>query len=208
MPQNDWMRKGAIDVMRYLPEYLKKDSMFKAAADAHSAEHNRLRLTLEDLADNFFVRSATWAIPLFESFLALTPNEDDTDETRKKRILLAFQGTETSTLDRMNQIVNFFTNGSVTECNEKYYFLVCALFMDKSHFAALMEALETYKPAHLGILMKLKGDINQNLHLGIGNRIAHNIIVYPQSLQRESTETSLYVAVTATFSEEITLEEK
>ena len=122
MPQNDWMRKGAIDVMRYLPEYLKKDSMFKAAADAHSAEHNRLRLTLEDLADNFFVRSATWAIPLFESFLALIPNEDDTDETRKKRILLAFQGTETSTLDRMNRIVNFFTNGSVTDVTRNITF--------------------------------------------------------------------------------------
>lgn len=208
MPKNDWMRQGAIDVMRYLPSYLKKEPRFKATADTCSTEHDRLRLALQDLANNFFVRSATWAIPLFESFLALKPNPGDTDEVRRKRILLAFQGTETSTVERMNRIVNFFTKGRVEEHNEDYYFLVCALFMDESHFSALMESLETYKPAHLGIAMKLSGAINQTLHLGIGNRIAHHIVVYPQTMRRESSETTLYVAVTATFTEEITLEEQ
>lgn len=208
MPKNDWMRHGAIDVMRYLPGYLKKEPRFKAAADACSTEHDRLRLALQDLANNFFVKSATWAIPLFESFLALKPNPGDTDEVRRKRILLAFQGTETSTVARMNRIVNFFTKGHVEEHNEAYYFLVCALFMDESHFNALMESLETYKPAHLGIAMKLSGGISQTLHLGIGNRIAHHITVYPQTMRRESSETTLYAAVTATFTEEITLEEQ
>lgn len=208
MPENDWMRQGAIDVMHYLPGYLKKEPMFRASADACSTEHDRLRLALQDLAENFFVKSATWAIPLFESFLALTPNPGDTNEVRRKRILLAFQGTETSTVARMDRIVNFFTKGHVEEYNEDYYFLVCALFMDESHFNALMEALETYKPAHLGIAMKLSGAINQKLHLGIGSRIAHHVIIYPQTMQRENCETTLYAAVTAAFTEEITLEEQ
>lgn len=208
MPQNNWMRQGAIDVMRYLPEYLKKEPRFKATADTCSEEHNRLRVALQDLADNFFVKSATWALPLFESFLALTPKDEDTEEIRRKRILLALQGTETSTVKRMNYIVNTFSKGHVEEHNENYYFLICALFMDESHFRALMDTLETYKPAHLGIVMKLSGIIEQNLHLGIGNRIAHHIVIYPQTLQRESAETQVFVAVTATFTEEINLEEK
>ena len=49
------MRQNPIDVLDYLPKFLRKDPMFKKAADTCSTEHNRLRLALQDLADNFFV---------------------------------------------------------------------------------------------------------------------------------------------------------
>lgn len=60
MSANEWMRQHSIDVLDYLPRFLGKDPMFKKTADTCSTEHNRLRLALQDLADNFFVNTATW----------------------------------------------------------------------------------------------------------------------------------------------------
>ena len=59
MSANEWMRQQPINVLDYLPKFLGKDPMFKKTADTCSTEHNRLRLALQDLADNFFVNTAT-----------------------------------------------------------------------------------------------------------------------------------------------------
>ena len=51
-----------MDILKYLPNFLSKDPMFHCAAETCNEEHDRLRLALQDLADNFFVNTATWAL--------------------------------------------------------------------------------------------------------------------------------------------------
>ena len=71
-----------MDILKYLPNFLSKDPMFHCAAETCNEEHDRLRLALQDLADNFFVNTATWALPLYESFLGIKPGDGDSDEFR------------------------------------------------------------------------------------------------------------------------------
>ena len=63
MSANDWMRQSRMDILKYLPNFLSKDPMFHCAAETCNEEHDRLRLALQNLADNFFVNTATWALP-------------------------------------------------------------------------------------------------------------------------------------------------
>ncbi|WP_294024826.1 putative phage tail protein [uncultured Megasphaera sp.] len=152
MSANEWMRQHPIDVLDYLPKFLGQDPMFKKTADTCSTEHNRLRLALQDLADNFFVNTATWALPLYESFLGIKPGDGDTDEFRRQRILFKLQHVDVSTVDFMNSIVNLYSVGHIEEVNEEYYFKVYCIMNDKDTgtLSKLIAQLDIYKPAHLG----------------------------------------------------------
>ncbi|WP_444319016.1 putative phage tail protein, partial [Megasphaera sp.] len=109
MSANDWMRQSRMDILKYLPHFLSKDPMFYCAAETCNEEHDRLRLALQDLADNFFVNTATWALPLYESFLGIKPGDGDSDEFRRQRILFKLQHVDVSTKDFMNSIINLYS---------------------------------------------------------------------------------------------------
>jgi hypothetical protein len=152
-----WMRQNPIDVLDYLPKFLRKDPMFKKTADTCSTEHNRLRLALQDLVDNFFVNTATWALPLYESFLGIKRSDGDTDEFRRQRILFKLQHVDVSTVDFMNSIINLYSVGHIEEVNEEYYFKVYCIMNDEDTetLQKLIDQLDIYKPAHLGYAIYL-----------------------------------------------------
>lgn len=157
MSANEWMRQSEIDVLAYLPRFLQKDPMFYHTADTCSAEHNRLRLSLQDLVNNFFVSTATWALELFESFLGLQAVDGETDDFRRQRILFKLQHVDVSTVDFMNSIINLYSVGHIEEVNEEYYFKVYCI-MDENNTDALQKLisqLDIYKPAHLGYAIYL-----------------------------------------------------
>lgn len=157
MPKNEWMRQEPIDVLKYLPRFLAKDKMFKLAADTCSKEHERLRTALLDFADNLFVNTATWSLPLFEKFLAITPEEGEPDEVRRQRILFKLQHVDVSTKDFMDSIINLYSVGHIEEVNEEYYFRVYCIMNDDSGetLQKLIRQIDIYKPAHLGYAIYL-----------------------------------------------------
>ena len=146
MSANEWMRQSEVNVLDYLPRFLAKDPMFKKAADTCSTEHNRLRLALQDLADNFFVNTATWALPLYESFLGIKRSEEDTDF--------------------LNSIINLYSVGHIEEVNEEYYFKVYCIMNDEDTetLQKLIDQLDIYKPAHLGYAIYLGYSWNGKIH--------------------------------------------
>lgn len=157
MPANEWMRQYPIDVLSYLPRFLSKDPMFHKAADTCSTEHNRLRLALQDFADNLFVHTATWAIPLYEHFLGIEPEAEDTDDIRRQRILFKLQHVDVSTEAFMNSIINLYSVGHIEEVNEEYYFRVYCILNDEDDatLQKLITQIDIYKPAHLGYAIYL-----------------------------------------------------
>ena len=141
-----------MDILKYLPHFLSRDPMFRRAAETCNEEHDRIRLALQDLANNFFVSTATWALPLFESFLGIRANEGETDEFRRQRILFKLQHVDVSTKDFMNSIINLYSAGHIEEVNKEYYFKVYCIMNDKdtTTLQKLITQLNIYKPAHLG----------------------------------------------------------
>lgn len=53
------LREEPVDISRYLPHFLRKDLSMAGILDACSKEHERQRLTLLDVLDQFFVATAT-----------------------------------------------------------------------------------------------------------------------------------------------------
>ena len=146
-----------MDILKYLPNFLSKDPMFHCAAETCNEEHDRLRLALQDLADNFFVNTATWALPLYESFLGIKPSDGDGEEFRRQRILFKLQHVDVSTKDFMNSIINLYSVGHIEEVNEEYYFKVYCIMngKDTTTLQKLITQLNIYKPAHLGYAIYL-----------------------------------------------------
>ena len=138
MSANDWMRQSRMDILKYLPHFLSKDPMFRRAAESCNEEHDRLRLALQDLADNFFVNTATWALP----------------------------HVDVSTKDFMNSIINLYSVGHIEEVNEEYYFKVYCIMNDKdtTTLQKLITQLNIYKPAHLGYAIYLGYSWNGRIH--------------------------------------------
>lgn len=157
MSANDWMRQSRMDILKYLPNFLSKDPMFHCAAETCNEEHDRLRLALQNLSDNFFVNTATWALPLYESFLGIKPSDGDSDEFRRQRILFKLQHVDVSTKDFMNSIINLYSVGHIEEVNEEYYFKVYCIMngKDTTTLQKLITQLNIYKPAHLGYAIYL-----------------------------------------------------
>ena len=166
MSANDWMRQSRMDILKYLPNFLSKDPMFHCAAETCNEEHDRLRLALQDLADNFFVNTATWALPLYESFLGIKPSDGDGEEFRRQRILFKLQHVDVSTKDFMNSIINLYSVGHIEEVNEEYYFKVYCIMngKDTTTLQKLITQLNIYKPAHLGYAIYLGYSWNGKIH--------------------------------------------
>lgn len=155
MADFNFLRIDPVDLARYLPAFLEKDPAFQHALLALSSEHETQRLQLIDVTKQFFVKTATWGIPDWETFLGLQYNADDTLEKRKNRILIALKGPQTTTLERVTDIVNAYGTGNVEEHNDKYYFIVFTTRTDEASLKEMRETIETYKPAHLGCYVYL-----------------------------------------------------
>lgn len=62
MSDHNWMRQSIVDILQYLPAFLAHSQQFKAANDADSKEHDAIRIDLQDVLDQFYVKSATWGL--------------------------------------------------------------------------------------------------------------------------------------------------
>ena len=151
-----FLRNQPADLSRYLPKFLLSDANFKAVLNACTYEHEKYRLLLDDLSNQFYVDTATWGLADWERILALKPSPTDDYEKRRKRILLYLQSHQISTVEYLEKLADrYITNGTthITEHNRDSFFNI---FIDNADLknlrvdrAGLHEAMDLYKPAHL-----------------------------------------------------------
>ncbi|WP_196590047.1 putative phage tail protein [Pectinatus frisingensis] len=178
----NWMRQNKVDILKYLPAFLAKDSNFKNIADACNAEHDSIRLQLQDILNQFFVSTATWGLTLWENTLAITPNINDDYIARRNRIFLKLQANQTSTVEYMTTIASRYfadnANVSIVPDNANYAFSIIA---DAVSFdiAGLIEAINTYKPAHLAFLIVHLLQAAGNIYTGGILQVFNKIKILP-----------------------------
>lgn len=120
-----WFRQNEVDILRYLPHFLSKDSEFKTAAEACSKEHEKIRLLILNWFKQFFVDTATWGLKYWEEFLDIMPQSGDNYTTRRNRIKILLNSHDISTKKFMTNLINRFltdNSGAIVEHNEEYYF--------------------------------------------------------------------------------------
>lgn len=159
-----WMRQDGVNILRYLPEYLAKDIDFKAANDADSKEHERIRLALQDEFDQFFIKTATWGLVYWEKFCGLTVDYENTlgYERRRAKIIAQLMGLGTMTPERVTALINLFVNGggaSFTPHYEDYSITVNIPWDGEAYIKDLHDALDKYLPAHIGYYFKFVAEL-------------------------------------------------
>lgn len=180
-----YLRDRPPDLARYLPQFLQEDEHFKATLAACSTEHEKYRLLLDEITNQFYVETATWGLTDWERILDLKPDAGDSYEQRRNRILLYLQSHQTSTVDFLRRLAKRYctddTVVSIDEHNSEYAFDV-RLEGELLDRPGLKEAIETYKPAHLGCYIKEIIALIEHLQMGsdfLGNAIADTIEFYP-----------------------------
>ena len=164
-----WLRQGQVNILRYLPEFLQSEKEFKATADSCSLEHERIRLLLQDIFSQFFVETATWGLDDWERVLDIK-DSSGSHEARRKKILLKLQSNQTSTVEYMTELCRRYFNKdtrlAIEEHNQQYAFKIVADNISYD-YKGLIEALETYKPAHLAYFFVHFLDAELYKYLGI-----------------------------------------
>ena len=150
-----YLRNQTPNLARYLPQFLQEDEHFKATLAACSTEHEKYRLLIDEITNQFYVETATWGLSDWERILDLKPDAGDSYEQRRNRILLYLQGRQISTVDFLERLSSRYVSGGsahIVERNEQNIFNVCIdgdlskLRVDRK---GLHEGLDIYKPAHL-----------------------------------------------------------
>lgn len=142
------LRTHKVDVLRYLPKFLANDGTFKDVQDALSTEHENLRLTIIDIARQFFVETSTWGLADWERIYNL-PSTGSLEE-RRTALLQKIRARDTITKTRMQALIDsvIFTHDAKLVEN-----VAPGVFrIDMETIVALEElraVVNFYKPAHL-----------------------------------------------------------
>ena len=172
-----YLRNQPPNLARYLPQFLQEDEHFKATLAVCSTEHEKYRLLLDEITNQFYIETATWGLADWERILDLKPDASDNYEQRRNRILLKLQGKQTSTVAFLTNLIKRYctekSKVTVIEDNEHYMFHAEITDGTVSYADNLLDALNTYKPAHLGfaILMPYSFALEESdrLHYGLAD---------------------------------------
>jgi hypothetical protein len=177
------LRTYKVDVLRYLPKFLKSDGSFKATEDALSEEHEKQRLLIIDICKQLFVESATWGLSDWERVYGIKTNKHLTIKQRRQNLLVKIQGTKTITVKQLETIINQVVpvcGAHVlenTNPNEFKVALDVAAYVEK-----VRELVDKYKPAHLTYVIAELYQANNYIYIGgVVNVFDKQIVKYAKS---------------------------
>lgn len=177
------LRTYKVDVLRYLPKFLKSDGSFKATEDALSEEHEKQRLLIIDICKQLFVESATWGLSDWERVYGIKTNKHLTIKQRRQNLLVKIQGTKTITVKQLETIINQVVpvcGAHVlenTKPNEFKVALDVAAYVEK-----VRELVDKYKPAHLTYVIAELYQANTHIYIGgVVNVFDKQIVKYAKS---------------------------
>lgn len=203
------MRADIVDILQYLPSFLSKDKLFRATNDADSAEHDSIRVDLQDLLDQLCVLTATWGIEKWEELVDITPQRETDIESRRAAVLLKLKKPPSVTVDFLEKLINQYIadkSGAVTDHPETYSTDFNVPLLDKENMAGMTRDVRTYIPAHIGPVYKAHTLTGVENHIAMFKSTVKTVDVYPAAVEQIQPESTFYVAVAMTTTEELTLQ--
>lgn len=128
------------------------------------AEMDEVRLRFEQLRDQAFPETATWAIPYWEQRYGIEPVEGETDEQRRRAIITHRNAREPINPAKMERIIQSLTGcpARVTENVAPYTFTV-EIFAgaERGNFDwdAIFRRLKRIKPSHQRMILYMATDV-------------------------------------------------
>ena len=149
---DDFIRWKTVDILEYLPFFIAKDELFKTTNDADSREHERIRVQLLKLLSQLNIQNATDGIKLWDTFVGIDTSADGID-VRRARIIERLNHNSTSTKEFLEYIANQYISDESARISLFNHQYAMDLEFNKGmcfDLARMKEAIDTYKPAHIG----------------------------------------------------------
>lgn len=159
--------------------YFYDNPITKPIITSEQIESWTLHSEIQETLDQMFVETATWGLDWWEKMLQLPTIKTKTYEERRSIILARIRGSQTSTVKAIEKLGYSFFNVEkveVEEHNDTYYFnliLENASF-ESTNFIDLLNALETYKPAHLNYVLTFQA--SSKVEINTNQRVALSIL--------------------------------
>lgn len=203
------LRNDKVDISRYLPKFLAKDKVMFHMLAACSTQHEKQRLILDDLSNQFFVQTATWGLAEWERLVDITPQDGADIESRRAAVLLKLKKPPSVTVTFLEKLINQYIadkSGTVTDHPETYTTDFNIPLLDKESMAGVTRDVRIYIPAHIGAVYKAHTLTGVENHIAMLKSTVKTVDVYPATVEQIQPESTFYVALAMTTTEELTLQ--
>jgi uncharacterized protein YmfQ (DUF2313 family) len=141
------------DLMEYLPTYWHRVRDMVELQTALAEELGLSMASAADLANQFYVSTATWGLAHWEKEFGLATDPSMPYEWRREIILAKMRGHGTVTKGMLIGVAAAFSGGEVDviEYPDEYRFVIqfIGILGVPANLSGFMEMLEQIKPAHL-----------------------------------------------------------
>ena len=142
-----------VDLEKYVPDFVTDLGEMHQIYTTQGYEIGREQLLAEDMMEQAFPNTSTWELTRWEKLLGITPNENLSDELRRKVIKRNMLAVETTTAKLLENVGADLTGIRiwVEEVPEKYHINVFMMSRDQipNNLGIYRTLIEKLKPAHL-----------------------------------------------------------
>lgn len=142
-----------VDILAYLPKFLQKSPLFKGTNDADNREHETIRLDLQDLLNQFSIKSATWGLERWEDLVGIKTDTTKSLESRRGAVIAKLQNPESATETFLTNLINRYIAdkaGYIISYPSEYRIEVLYHGGQVLDYENLRKSINTYIPAHIG----------------------------------------------------------
>lgn len=143
-----------MDLKQYLPSFYLESAEVVNLQDGLSVIDTELKADIEDLKNQLFVSTCTWAIDLWEKYVGLEVAKNEPLNSRKSAVIAALSGQGTATKELIISICEKFSNSKVEiiENPQDYSFIIkfTSIRGIIKNLNALSSKIDKLKPAYLG----------------------------------------------------------
>lgn len=163
----EFLRETEVDILGYLPDYLAQDPHFKAVQLSLTAEHEKQRQRIIDIAKQLFIDTATWGLSDWERVYGIVRDPDSTYDERRSIVKSKIIGMGTITPVMMNYLINQFVPAKDAKFIENVAPGTFRIEVQNAYNAdKIKQTIDIYKPAHLSYTIALSSSATMNILCG------------------------------------------
>lgn len=142
-------------MLSHLPPYYETSRVMKSILQGQGAELDGLRQALDETLNQFFVRTATWGLDLWEEKLGITTLPDQPTAERRDKIVAALRGFGTATIGVVKRVAEAYDHGEIDISENHTTYAITVYFVDTTgvppNLNDFKTAIRAILPAHLEV---------------------------------------------------------
>lgn len=146
--------------MSYLPSYYQNIREMKTIAEVEGAELDRLAYDIEDVMNQSYPETATWALSRYEQELNVPVNLAKPVEQRRSVVISKMRGSGKVSGSMLKSVAQAYERGSIDVSVQPEEYKIKIRFVDTyglpPNLNDLKAAIEEIKPAHLAVEYSLR----------------------------------------------------